>query len=272
MVIPSSQEVAENKYTLLIIEDNDDLREYLRSRLLPAYDVIVASNANMALEIIFNTIPDIILCDIIIPGKNGMEITQIIKEDIRTSFIPIILLTALSDEKLKIQGLQNGADAYITKPFNIKFVEQTIENLISNREKTKEHFSGLLINEEKSKPTKKTDRKFISDFTSIVEKNIPNENFNVENICTEMGISRIQLYRKVKKTMDYSVNDYIVHTRLQKAKYYIQHEDLSLSEIAFKVGFSSSSYFSTAFKTLYGISPSDYKQNKTSTEKDMVLP
>lgn len=254
----------EEKKSLLLVEDNNDLRLYLKARLSDQYDVIDAANSTTALQLLFDYIPDIVICDVVIPGKNGLEITELIKNDIRTSHIPVILLTARSEENQKLQGLKVGADSYITKPFHFSFLDQTINSLLHNREKTKEHFTGNVLQEDKSIVSKKKERKFISVFSALVENNISNENFSVEDICNEMGISRVQLYRKVKEVLNCSVNEYIVNTRLQKAKYYLQHEDLSISEVAFKTGFSSATYFSTSFKSAFGISPKEFKQSKSN--------
>ena len=247
--------------TILIIEDNSEMREYLCSRLMEDYTVIEAEDGNTALQLAFDAVPDLILCDIVIPGRNGLELTQILKSDIRTSHIPVVLLTAKDQENQKIEGMENQADVYITKPFNLLFLQKTIKSLLQNREKIKEHYSGEIFSEEKLHISKKADRKFIIQFTAIVENNIGNENFGVMDICNEMGISRIQLYRKVKTVLHCNVNDYIVTTRLQKAKYYIQHENLSISEIAFKSGFSSAAYFSTVFKSKFGVTPSAFREN-----------
>lgn len=252
----------QKKHSILIIEDNKDLREYLKSRFIEAYDIMEAENADVALQSTFDYIPDLIICDVVIPGKNGLDITKIIKNDIRTSHIPVILLTARNDDEQKIEGLKTKADAYITKPFNFQFLEQTINSLLHNREKTKDHYSGEVLIEEKSKASKKLTRRFISEFSAIVEHNIGNDKFEIDHICKELGISRIQLYRKVKTSMNCNVNQYIISTRLQKAKYYLQHEDFSISEVAFKTGFSSSTYFSTAFKASFGCTPSEFRSKK----------
>jgi AraC-like DNA-binding protein len=127
----------------------------------------------------------------------------------------------------------------------------------------KSHYSSEIFREEKSQAGKKLDRKFISEFCGIVESNIANEKFSVDDICKQMALSRIQLYRKVKIVLNCNVNDYIVTTRLQKAKYYMQHEDLSISEIAFRTGFSSAAYFSTVFKSKFGSTPTDFKAKKS---------
>ena len=247
--------------TVLIIEDNDEMRDYLASRLGTEYNIIEAENSNTALHAAFDAVPDLILCDIVIPGKNGLELTQIFKSDVRTSHIPLILLTAKDQDFQKIEGMETQADAYITKPFNLLFLQKTIKSLLRNREKIKDHYSGEIFSEEKSQVSKKEDRKFLIEFTAIVENNISNEDFGVNDICDELRISRVQLYRKVKTVLNCSVNDYIVTTRLQKAKYYIQHENLSISEIAFKSGFSSAAYFSTVFKSKFGVTPSAFKEN-----------
>jgi signal transduction histidine kinase/DNA-binding response OmpR family regulator len=252
-----------NRPCILIIEDNDDLRFYLSSRLCYSSDILEAENGLDALDIAFANIPDLIICDVMIPGKNGLDVTRILKNDVRTAHIPVILLTARSEEKQRIEGLETKADAYLTKPFNLQVVSETVRTLLTNREKMKSHYSSEIFREEKSQAGKKLDRKFISEFCGIVESNIANEKFSVDDICKQMALSRIQLYRKVKIVLNCNVNDYIVTTRLQKAKYYMQHEDLSISEIAYKTGFSSAAYFSTVFKSKFGSTPTDFKAQKS---------
>jgi YesN/AraC family two-component response regulator len=214
---------------------------------------------NQAYEIV----PDIIISDIMLPGKDGMTITETLKNDIRTSHIPIIILTAKGSMEQQIEGLKLKADAYIVKPFNVQYLEETIRNLIRNREILKDHYSSELPNETfRASVSKKIDRKFINEFSSLVESNIANENFGVDDICKEIGISRVQLYRKVKAILGLNVNDYILGVRMQKAKYLLLNEDLSISEISFKVGFSSQAYFSTVFKSKFGFTPSEFKAKK----------
>ncbi len=252
--------VAPKYLSVLVIEDNKEMREYLCSRLGVDYSILEAEDGNKALQLAFDSVPDLVLCDIVIPGRNGLELTHLLKSDVRTSHIPVVLLTAKDQDNQKIEGMENQADAYITKPFNLLFLQKTIKSLLQNREKIKDHYSGEIFSEEKLHVSKKTDRKFIIEFTAIVENNIGNEKFGVNDICGEMRISRVQLYRKVKAVLNCNVNDYIITTRLQKAKYYMQHEDLSISEIAFKSGFSSAAYFSTVFKSKFGVTPSTFKE------------
>lgn len=250
----------EKEYSILLIEDNEDLRHFLKDRLQTSYEILEADNGQSALQQAFDTVPDLILSDVIIPGKDGMAIANILKSDVRTSHIPIILLTGKAQMEHQIEGMKSMADAYITKPFNIEFLEQTIQSLLANRAMLKEHFTADLSSTLKTQTVGKIDRKFVNDFTAIVESNLSNEDFTVEDICKAMGISRVQLYRKVKALMNINVNDFILNTRLQKARYLLQHEDLSISEVSYKIGFSSPAYFSTVFKSKFGVTPKAFRE------------
>lgn len=253
-----STEAKEN--LILIVEDNPELRCFLIDKLNAEYDILEADSGQSAIQQAFDAIPDLIISDVVIPGKDGMALTNIFKNDIRTSHIPIVLLTAKTSIEQQIEGMRNMADAYITKPFNIQFLKQTIKSLLSNRAMLKEHFTSELPGNLKTKTVCKLDRKFVSEFTSIIESNLSNEDLTVEEICKHLGVSRVQLYRKVKALLNINVNDYILTTRLQKAKYFLQHEDLSISEIAYKVGFGSPAYFSTVFKSKFGVTPKAFKE------------
>jgi DNA-binding response OmpR family regulator len=250
----------EKEYSILIIEDNPDLRNFIANRLREQYEISEADDGHTGLQLAFDTIPDLIVCDVVIPGKDGMALTNIFKSDIRTSHIPVILLTAKTSIEQQIEGMKNLADTYITKPFNAQFLEQTIKSLLSNRSRLKDHFTGELSSSLKTQTIGKLDKKFINEFSVLVESNLSNEDLNVEDICKNMGVSRVQLYRKVKALLNINVNDYILNTRLQKAKYLLQHEEFSIGEIAYKVGFSSPAYFSTVFKSKFGVTPKAFKE------------
>ena len=258
--IKNQLEESTKEYSILIIEDDQDLRCFLTNKLNKQFEILEADNGQSALQQGFETIPDLIISDVVIPGKNGMALTNIFKTDIRTSHIPIILLTIKTAIEEQIEGMKNMADAYITKPFNVHFLEQTIKSLLANRERLKEHFTGELSTTLKTQTVGKLDRKFINEFTAIVESNLSNESFNIEDICKSMGISRVQLYRKVKALLSINVYHYILNTRLQKAKYLLQNEEFTISEIAYKVGFSSPTYFSTVFKSKFGVTPKAFKE------------
>lgn len=248
--------------SILIIEDSDDLRSFLNRRLGDKYEIHEAANGDTGIAAAFDMVPDLIISDIVLPGQDGLQITEKLKQDIRTSHIPIILLTAKGSISEQIAGIKSRADAFVVKPFNLEYLEETIKNLLKNRSVLREHYTSELPSESRTNSSNKLDRKFISEFTAIVENNLSNEDFAVEDICKTIGISRVQLYRKVKALIGYNVNDYIMNVRLQKAKFILSKENLSISEVAFKVGFSSQGYFSTVFKSRFGITPSEFKEKR----------
>jgi signal transduction histidine kinase/DNA-binding response OmpR family regulator len=247
------------EFSILIIEDNEELRKLLVERLCKNYEILEACNGTSALQQGFDYIPDLIVSDIMIPEKDGISLTHVFKNDIRTSHIPIILLTAKTNIQQQIEGMKNMADAYITKPFNFQFLEETIKSLILNRNRLKDHFSSDISSNLTTKPVNKLDRKFVNEFTSFIESNLSNENLSVEEVSKGLGIPKIQLHRKIKALLGVNVSDYILNTRLNKAKYMLQNENFTISEIACRTGFSSPSYFSTVFKSKLGITPKAYK-------------
>ena len=255
-----SKEPLENVASILIIEDNDDLKEFLKNRLEGTYEVHTANNGNEGINKAFDIVPDLIISDIIMPGLSGLKIAETLKNDLRSSHIPIILLTAKSSIEDQIEGMKSQADLFISKPFNLTYLEESIVSLLKNRTILREHYTSELPSESRSNTSNKLDRKFISEFTSIIEANLSNEDFSVDDIYKGLGISKIQLYRKTKALLGFNVNDYILTVRLQKAKYLLNNEDLSISEIAYKVGFASQAYFSTVFKSKFSITPSEFKE------------
>jgi len=253
---------SEKKYSILVIEDNPDLRQFLKNKLGEEYEIHEAENGKAGLHGAFEYVPDLIICDIIMPLHDGLYVTETLKQDIRTSHIPLILLTAKGSMEEQIKGIRLQADAFIVKPFNLEYLMETVKSLLKNRAILKDHYSSELPTDVRMNTAKKIDRKFISEFSAIVEGNISNENFSVEDICREIGISRVQLYRKVKALLDYNVNDYILTTRMQKAKFLLMTENLSISEVASKVGFSSQAYFATVFKSKFFVTPREFRESK----------
>ena len=241
--------------SILVIDDNKDLRDFLCAKFEDEYEMHQAENGQFGLQKAFDIVPDLIICDIVMPGKDGISMINILKNDVRTSHIPIVLLSGQTNLQQQIEGMKN-----ITKPFNVQFLEQTVKSLIANRVKLKDHYTSEIPSSLKNQTVGKIDRKFISEFSSIVESNIGNEHFNAEDIAKALGISRMQLYRKVKALMSINVNDYIMNVRLQKAKFLLQHEQLTIAEVSYSVGFSSPAYFSTVFKSKFGLTPSAFKE------------
>jgi signal transduction histidine kinase/DNA-binding response OmpR family regulator/ABC-type xylose transport system substrate-binding protein len=247
------------EFSILVIEDNPDLLNYLVQKLNVDFQIYTASNGNDAVVQALERVPDLILTDVVLPGLSGKTVTERIKTDLRTSHIPVIMLTAQSSDEQRISGLETLADLYISKPFQFNFLLAAINNLIQNRKILKEHFISDMPNPQKSSVSTTLDKKFLNDFSSIVEKNLSNENFSVDDLCRNIGVSRIQLYRKVKALMGCAVNEYILNRRLKKAAYLLTNEQLSVSEVAYMVGFSSANYFSTAFKLKYNCPPKEFK-------------
>jgi signal transduction histidine kinase/AraC-like DNA-binding protein len=254
--------ISPKEQSILIIEDNSDLLHYLGEKLGEKYEMFLADNGNSGLTEAFERIPDLIISDVMLPGITGKKIAEVLKTDLRTSHIPIILLTAQGSVENQIDGIQSMADAYIVKPFNYDHLLATIKNLIQNRVILKEHFTSDISPSGKLPISKGLDKKFVNDFSGIVEQNLSNENFNVDDISKAIGISRIQLYRKVKALMGCNITDYILNRRLKKAKYFLIHENYSISEITYMVGFSSPNYFATVFKAKYACTPSEFKRNQ----------
>jgi signal transduction histidine kinase/AraC-like DNA-binding protein len=244
---------------LLIIEDNHEVRAFLKKHFEKTYNIFEAENGNKGLDMAFELIPDLIISDILMPGKDGLALTRIFKSDLRTSHIPIILLTAQNTMEQKIVGVQTGADAYLSKPFNLVFLEEIIKNLIEGRENLRKQYSGVLKLGKLPNSLNNLDQQFLRNFTSYIENNYADANLNVERMSEEFGLSRVHLYRKVKALLGESVNDYIQHIRLKKACQLLLEQQWTVAEIAYKVGYSSPSYFATAFKNRYACSPTEYK-------------
>ena len=245
--------------SILIIEDNPDLRNFIADLFKEEYDVILCADGISALRLAYEHIPDIIIADIVIPGKDGFFLCNTIKSDIRTSHIPVILLTAKTDIHQQIEGMRCMADAYLTKPFNVDYLKEIIKSLIRNRQILKEHYTSEIHTDSMVHTPKKLDRRFISEFTSIVESHINDSGFSIDDLCKKMGVSRVQLYRKVKALLDCNVNDYILNVKIQKSKFMLSQEDLTVAEVAYKVGFASPAYFSTVFKSKIGMTPTEYR-------------
>jgi len=258
----------EKRATILVVEDNDDLRNMLHRKLSESYDVVTAKDGQTAIKTLYELLPDLIVCDIVLPDMDGLEITRRCKSDVKTSYIPVVLLTARTSDQQYKEGLKNLANAYLAKPFHFDVLNETINNLLVNNALLKEHYTSLgnnpTLENVAENSNSKQNRKFVTDFISVVEKNLSDEQLNVQMICDTMHLSKVQLYRKVKALMQTNVNEYILNARILKAKNYLREGELTIAEIATKTGFATSSYFSTVFKRLTGVSPSEFNGKKVS--------
>jgi signal transduction histidine kinase/DNA-binding response OmpR family regulator/ABC-type xylose transport system substrate-binding protein len=262
--LDTENDVAIKEHTILIVDDNQEMRFFIRKKLQPYYNIQEAQDGVSGLEKAFSTVPDLVICDIMLPGKNGIDVTTTLKNDLRTSHIPVVMLTARGSIEQKIEGVKTGADEYVTKPFVFEYLSERIKALIKNRKLLRDHYiHGLNVSTVAAAPGN-LDRKFINDFTALIEKNVANAELGANEIAHELGMSRVQVYRKVKALLGFSINDYLVNVRLQKAKYLLLNTGKSVAEIAQEVGFSSPAYFSTIFKSKVKQSPTEFRSNKVS--------
>ncbi|WP_312824653.1 substrate-binding domain-containing protein [Epilithonimonas sp.] len=255
-----NQENPGDRYSLLLVEDNSELSFFLSNKLQTEFDVMVSDGTD-TIDKALSEIPDIIVCDVNLPEKNGFEICEILKNDLRTSHIPIILLTALDNKESYLQGLKSGVDLYLTKPFSYPILTQSLRSLLYNREKLRYYYTNNIGRIVDSKSFGSMEQTFVNKLNQIIKTNIDNPDFSVENLADLLNISRIQLYRKIKAMFDVNVSDYINNIRLEQAKSMLQNPGLTISEIAYKTGFSSPNYFSTVFKNKFGVSPNVFRKS-----------
>ncbi|WP_418697631.1 hybrid sensor histidine kinase/response regulator transcription factor [Bacteroides sp.] len=258
---------------ILIVEDNDELREYLRGTLLEDYNVQVCSNGKEALDIVKEYLPNLIISDIMMPEMRGDELCHILKNDIETSHIPIILLTALNTDKNIIEGLQSGADEYVVKPFNISILRATIANLLPNRALLRHKYANLDLSDDTEKTdcincSTDLDWKFIATVKKNVEDNMDNPNFNVDMLCNLLNMSRTSFYNKIKALTDQAPADYIRLIRLKHAAQLLKEQKFTVTEISEMTGFSDAKYFREVFKKHFNMSPSQYaKKGEEKSDK-----
>ncbi len=256
--ITSSKE-ASDLPSLLIIEDNPDVLIYIKSVLEESYQLDTALNGKLGIEKALETIPDLIISDVMMPEKDGFEVCETLKNDERTSHIPLILLTAKSDNASKIAGLRRGADAYIAKPFDKEELLVRLEKLVERQSRLVAYFTReQQENTSTSLPPEMLELEdvFIQKVKGILAKHYMDENFALPNLCQKIGMSRSQLFRKMKALVNTSPSQYIRNYRLNAAKTFLEQSDLNVSEVAWKVGFKDLSHFSKAFQDKYGILPS----------------
>lgn len=245
---------------ILVVEDNDDLRNYLVDMLMAGYNIQSCSNGKDALVIIKEFNPDLVISDIMMPEMSGDELCSAIKTSVEMSHIPVILLTALGDEKNILGGLEIGADAYITKPFSVGILKVTIKNILANRELLRQVYNSI-ENKEKHLPvncTNTLDWKFIASVKECIEKNMGDLDFGVDVLSNQHHMSRTSFYNKLKALTGYAPADYIRMIRLQRAAQLLKQKEYTITEIAEIVGFSDAKYFREVFKKYYNVSPSKF--------------
>ena len=256
--IPEIDEETLSNYKMLIIDDNDDIREFLTDEFSKYFMVHVAEDGSKGFQKAVDLNPDLIICDVMMPGMDGFEVTKRLKDEFQTCHIPIILLTAHSSTEHQVEGIQSGADAYITKPFSIKFLVARVFKLIEQREQLKKRFSNDYVVNGQLITGAMQDKKFFEDITRIVEENLSDPEFTVDRFAELAQLRRTIFYKKIKGITGLSPNDFIKVKRLKHAAELLLQGGLTVAEISYKVGFDNPFYFSKCFKAQYNCSPSKY--------------
>jgi signal transduction histidine kinase/DNA-binding response OmpR family regulator/streptogramin lyase len=249
---------------ILVIEDNDEIREFIKSSLIKNYTVETAENGIIGLEKAFENLPDLIISDVKMPGKDGLEICRILKSDERTSHIPIILLTARTTLVHQLSGLENGADIYLTKPFSLYMLKLNIRNLLAARKAMRERFSQEMTLEPTKIIVNPADEKFLKRIMQIIEDHIDDSEFDVDQLINEVGMSRRVLYKKLSTLTNMTAADFVRSVRLKKAALLLENGGFNVSEVAFAVGFNDPKYFTKSFKKQFGKSPREYQNDLNS--------
>lgn len=267
--IPLENQIDISNYSCLYVDDNEELRNFISSALSGHFKhFYLASNGEEALQIALNEIPDIVISDIMMPKMNGYELCRRIKENVNINHILVILLTARVDEESRMDGYRTGADTYLEKPFDIEKLLVTVSSRLLLREQIRKRYMFAPSTIEEPKAVCSSDDTFLFKLNKIIVENIDNEALNITFICREMGTSRASLYNRIKTLTNIGPNEYINKLKMETAMTMLRDNELSITEIAEKTGFSSSRYFSTAFKKFTGKTPSQYKEEISSQEKD----
>ncbi|MFV0365610.1 MAG: two-component regulator propeller domain-containing protein [Mangrovibacterium sp.] len=254
--------------SIMVIDDDKEITNYLKFELQREYQVFSHSDPIEALDDLYQAKPSLVICDAMMPKLNGFELCSRLKKDIKTSHIPVILLSASDHEEYREKGILHGADLYLTKPFNSDTLKKSIENLLENRRRVYQNalthsagqvdYSILNLNSQ--------DDLLLQKIDNYINENLSDSNLNVDTIAHEMGMSRVHLYRKLKEITNLSASDYVKNIRMKYAAEILRSKKIPISEIAYKLGYSSPSYFSKSFKTFYGISPKEFIQNSHKNE------
>lgn len=249
-----------SKTSILIIDDNADIRSYVHGLLHKEYTVIEAADGSEGIRKAMKYVPDLIISDVMMPGIDGVECCRRLKSELQTCHIPVILLTACSLDEQRIQGYDGGADSYISKPFSSQLLLARVRNLIDSHRRLKQFFGdGQTLAKE---DVCDMDKDFVEKFKALIDAKMGDSNLNVEDLGKDMGLSRVQLYRKIKSLTNYSPNELLRIARLKKAASLLASSDMSVAEIGYEVGFSSPSYFTKCYKEHFGESPTDFLKRR----------
>ena len=252
------QHIDEDLPILLVVDDHEDIRAFIKSVFKNNYQVVEAIDGEVGVEKAIELVPDIIISDVMMPKLNGFQLSETLKQDERTCHIPIILLTAKTEDADRFIGLETGADDYITKPFKTKALETRVKNLINSRLKLRERYSQELVLKPTDIAISNFDAKFLEKVNSVIDENITEPTFSAEDFSKSVGMSRMQLHRKLKALTGLSATEFVRSQRLKLAADLLKKTDANVSEIGYSVGFNDHSYFTKCFKEMYGCSPTEF--------------
>lgn len=252
------------EHIMLIVEDNADVRLLIKNHFKDSFHVYEADNGKEGWTMTLKVVPDVIISDVLMAEMNGFDFCKKVKNDERTSHIPFLLLTALHSKEHIIKGLENGADDYITKPFDLTILQTKIENILSIRDSYKEKFSAEVTLQPKNILIASPDQKFLQKAIDVVEAHISDSELDIEQFAVEVGVSRMQLYRKLHALTDMTVKEFIRNIRLKRAAQLLLQDSMNVTEIAYSVGFKDVSHFGKCFRQVYGINAKDYKKSLSS--------
>lgn len=269
-LIESKEELIPKKATLLIVEDNVELRTFIKESLLAIYDILEASDGQQGWDVAIENIPDLIISDVMMEEMGGLELAKLLKSDDRTSHIPIIFLTARTSYEHLVEGLETGAEVYLTKPFSLKVLELNIHNLLTTRDAMREKFTRRLMYEPTRTVVNSIDEKFLKKVLAIIDENIADPEFGVPTLASKVGMSQPVLYKKIRAISNMSVNDFIKSIRFRKAAQLLSEHQYGIADIAYMVGFNDRKYFSKEFKKFFDKNTSEYKNSFSDEEPDKL--
>jgi len=250
---------------MLVVDDNEDFRNFISALFTENYRILKAEDGEVALKMILDKMPDLIICDVMMPKMDGFELCRLVKQDIRISHIPIILLTAKAGDENKYRGLEAGAEDYIAKPFNMEMLSLKVSRIIDRQKKTREQFKHKVDITTTDVEITSMDVKFVKKAVALVEANISSSEFLVEDLCREMGMSRVYFYKKILSLTDKTPSEFIRFIRLKRAAELLEKSQLFVNEVAYQVGFNDPKYFRKYFKDEFGVSPNEYKKKFTDS-------
>ena len=272
--IVENDSTGKNLPSVLVVDDNADVRKYLRMILSERYHVMEATDGKSGLTLALENVPDIVVSDVMMPVMDGLEFCKRLKTDTATCHIPVILLTARNLNSQRIEGYENGADAYITKPFNGELLKSRMDNLLRSRSRLKDLFGQPYMTAADSVTRPATapeaseitsrDKEFLDNLRTAIQENMSNPKLKVEDLSDKVGLSRVQMYRKIKAITGLSTVELLRTARLERSKVLLLTTDKTIAQVAFAVGFSTPSYFTTCFKQEYDMYPTDYRERHTS--------